>query len=216
MNSAVNVRDRKGPPRDQGVGGQAVVGPAWWARLLPKLPSQPGGLAWSADSACPRVPAVGGGPSVPSGLSLDLLVSPWPQQKPSIHAGSKPTLSSSLEDAPARTETLAATRVGSPSPPRRLRCLQGSGQTPRWMLADSVRHPEHRRHRAPSSQFRSVVSDSVTPWTGGLWSGLEFLFKELHTVLFSALHSSCVSSDHHVCITYRGRGRIWAAVSLPS
>ena len=143
----------------------------------------------------------GGGPSVPSGLSLDLLVSPWPQQKPSIHAGSKPTLSSSLEDAPARTETLAATRVGSPSPPRRLRCLQGSGQTPRWMLADSVRHPEHRRHRAPSSQFRSVVSDSVTPWTGGLWSGLEFLFKELHTVLFSAPHSSCVSSDHHVCIT---------------
>lgn len=121
MNSVVkNVRGRKGLPRDQGIGGQAV-GPAWWVRLLPKLPSWPGDLAWSADSDCPRVPAVGKRPSVPpteaaSGPLLNLLVSPWPQRKPSIHAGSKPTLSSSLEDVPARTETLvAATQVGPPA-----------------------------------------------------------------------------------------------------
>ena len=66
-----------------------------------------------------------------------------------------------------------------------------------------------------SVQFsRSVVSDSAIPWTGGLWSSLEVLFKELLTVLFSAPHSSCTSSSHHVCITYRDRGRIWASVSL--
>ena len=66
-----------------------------------------------------------------------------------------------------------------------------------------------------SVQFsRSVVSDAATPWIGGLWSSLEVLVKELLTVFFSAPHSSCMSSGHHVCITYRGRGRIWALVSL--
>ena len=173
MNSVVkNVRGRMGLPRDQGIGGQAVVGPAWWVRLLPKLPSRPGYLAWSADSDCPRVPAVGKGPSVPptgtpSGPLLDLLVSPWPQWKPSIHAGSKPTLSSSLEDAPARTETLAAPRVGNPR--RWHRCLQGSGQTPRWMLADRVRCSGHCRHRgALACQFSSVAQLCLTLRPRGL------------------------------------------------